>query len=85
MQIMYPTAVSLGYEGAPDRLLGIDENIKWGAMYIRDIIDRFHVRRIESVTAIYNAGRTTNVPALTANRMIRDTQHFDSFVAVAEE
>ncbi len=54
MQILYGTAVSMGFRGTPQELIKLENNYKYGIKYIRVLINRFW--QLEKVIAAYNAG-----------------------------
>jgi soluble lytic murein transglycosylase-like protein len=57
MQILYPTAQQMGYEGNPQGLFDPDTNIEYGARYLRH--QRTRYKTLAEAIAAYNAGTAT--------------------------
>lgn len=55
MQIMYPTAVQLGFHQAPERLFDIQENIALGCKLLARLLRRFE-NDVQKALAAYNGG-----------------------------
>jgi soluble lytic murein transglycosylase-like protein len=53
-QMLYGTAIDLGYRGSPEGLYDLETSLKYGAMYIKEMQDRYRFRRL--VISAYNAG-----------------------------
>lgn len=68
MQIMYPVARELGFQGEPEMLFQIAVNLHWGCKKLREISDwanSFNIRypdRLRAIAAAYNGGKGGNAP-----------------------
>lgn len=55
MQLMYPTALQLGYTGTPEGLFEIPVNLDLGTKLVARLLHRYHGQRILALAA-YNGG-----------------------------
>jgi soluble lytic murein transglycosylase-like protein len=55
MQLMYPTALSLGYTGTPEGLFEIEVNLDLGTKLVAQLLQRYHGQRLLALAA-YNGG-----------------------------
>jgi soluble lytic murein transglycosylase-like protein len=55
MQLMYPTAVQLGFRQAPEALFDIRENIRLGCKLLASLLERFS-GDVQKALAAYNGG-----------------------------
>lgn len=54
MQVLFGTATWLGYQGTPEGLQSIEENIKYGCKYLRWLIAKYY--NLHDVISAYNQG-----------------------------
>lgn len=59
MQVMYPTAYSLGFRGAPEELFVPETSLLYGLLLLRDNL-RWSQGRLDAALAAYNGGRRGN-------------------------
>lgn len=75
MQVMYPTAVDLGYDGEPEGLYSPSPGLEFGCRYLRKMLDRFHRSDTPVLDALaaYNGGPggvTKAIPRDYARRVL---------------
>jgi len=61
MQIMYTTAVDLGYSGDPEGLYDPVMNLRWGCRCLKSLLNWAH-GDVNSALAAYNGGKRGNEP-----------------------
>lgn len=77
-QILYGTAKSIGYQGTPEGLFIPAEGLKWGARYLRRMLNTFQGNWVLAMAG-YNAGPGNARKAITRSGS-RDPEKIDPFL-----